>query len=110
MLTVHSPYCLPHVKFTMNLPFVRLGCSCCLDRLAQGPLVPKNPPPRHGDGNAEPLRNGPVRQPLQAQLVGALVQVDAAVPGHRLMRDQEPYSGVIGGIAARKNEIAQCRP
>ena len=52
---------------------VRGGCP----GLAHHPLMPQDPPRRHSEGHAEPLRDGPIGEPLLAQLVGALVEVDA---------------------------------
>ena len=67
----------------------RAGCRFGL--LTECPLVPNDPAPRHADIHPEPVRDGPIRQPLLAQLVGALVQVDAPLAGHGLVRDQEPH-------------------
>ncbi len=49
----------------------------CLGLLPQHSLMAKNPAPGHGEGHAEPLRDGAIRQPLGAQLVGALVEIGA---------------------------------
>jgi hypothetical protein len=74
--------------------------------LAQHPLVPQNPPPGHRKSNAEPLRDGAVGQPLLAQLVGARVEIGAALAGHGQCETRSHTTSAAGVMAPRRNEIA----